>query len=160
MVASVFHAVERRAMECDSSAEEDEFHCVQMEQFAFQAEEKMEYHRSLYNARNSEEEKIHAADWSISKRANYRIYVWSLHLKFSAYEAIGCERHRLQNQESYLSQEALRRDSLHQQRMVHLQKQLDEASKQCQEETKSLSEDTTKLPREIDESNKISRGPQ
>ena len=34
--------------EYDASAEKDEFHKVQMEQFAFQVEEKMEYKRSLY----------------------------------------------------------------------------------------------------------------
>ena len=48
-------------MEYDASAEKDEFHKVLMEQFAFQAEEKMEYERSLY-FQEADEEKIHTTD--------------------------------------------------------------------------------------------------
>ena len=60
--------------------------------------------------------------------------------------------HDCKNQESCLSQVTVRRDIQHQQRVIQIVKQLDDASKQSQEETKSLSEDTTLLRREIDES--------
>ena len=68
-------------MEYDASAEKDEFHKVPMEQVAFQAEEKMEYQRSLY-FQEAGEEKNHTTDRLISSRANRGINNWSMHLKF------------------------------------------------------------------------------
>ena len=95
------------------------------------------------------DEKLSRKENSHGRLVNYlegncSIKIWehsSYASQNTAFEAMEYERRRLQNQESYLSQEILRRDSLHQQRVVLLQKQLGEACKQCQEETKSLSEE-------------------
>ena len=155
-------------MEYDTSVEMDEFHKIQMEKFArwnntsaemdtlhkiqteksshFKLRRRLELIEiSVFRklGMNSEEKKSHTVDWSMTSNTNCRIGISSRHLNNSAYEAIECERQRLQNQETCLSQEVLRRDFLHQQRVVYMLKQLDDASEQSQEETKSLSEKTT-----------------
>ena len=68
---------------------------------------------------------------------------WDSPSQNSVYEAMEYARQRLQNQESVQSQEPLRRDFQHQQWVIHVQMQCDDASKQSELEKKSLSEETT-----------------
>ena len=108
-----------------------------MEKFAIQAEETIDDQRNLYiqeAVKNSDKEKMHMVNCQLL-RGPIAESIHGVSISNSAFGGIDCERPRMENQESYLSQEVLRRDSLHHQRVVHLQKQLNEASKECQEET-------------------------
>ena len=112
-----------RVMEHITSAEKDEFHRNQMQEFAIQAEETIDAQRQLYfqeAGQNSEEMKTRQYLGQLP-RAVFRIRVWSLRL------AIESERHRLPNQESFLSHEVLRLEYPHQQQVIEMQKHVDEA---------------------------------
>ena len=91
-----------------------------MEKFAIQYEETIDAQRQLFV--QEADEKLSRKEYSHGRLVNYlkgncRILIGehsSYASQNSAVEAMEYERRRLQNQESYLSQEILRRDSLHQ----------------------------------------------
>ena len=94
-------------MEYDISAVNDEFHRLQMEKFAIQAEETIEAQRNLC-IQQAEEELRRKEDARLEDQLQNQYLESSSHN--SAYEAIENERQRLQYQESFLSQETLRLD--------------------------------------------------
>ena len=103
-------------VEQDTSAEKDEFYRIQMEKFAIQAEETIEAQRN-FNIREVGEETCRHEDASGTLVNFFEDRLQNQHVEssstYSAYEAVEYERQRLQNQESFLSQELLRRDIQH-----------------------------------------------
>ena len=71
--------------------------------------------------KNPEEMKTGQVLWSITSRSVRRTRVWSLR------PAIESERHRLPNQEPFLSRDAPRREYSHQQQVIEVQMHVDEA---------------------------------
>ena len=123
-----------RALEYDISAEKDELNRIRMQEFAIHAEESIRAQRQLYVQEAGKEiRRYEHASGTLIKYTICRIRVWSLSRQNSARKAIESDRHRLQNQESFLSHKAQRCECRHQQEVIQMQKQLDEASKQSQE---------------------------
>ena len=81
-------------------------------------------------AKNLEEKKIHTVDWSITSRAKWSINISSIHLKIQL-----TKRLNMKDSDRKIKNRICRRmcweEILCIQRVVHLQKQLDEAPKQC-----------------------------
>ena len=86
-------------------------------------------------------------------RAEASILAEASHI--SACEAVEYERQRLQNQESFLSQESLRRDIQHQQRVIQKHKQLDDASEQKSRRNKVYRKKRQCCEKKIDESSML-----
>ena len=129
---------EFRVVEHDTSAEKDEFCIIQMQEFAIQAGKDSSFFRKLGK---KVRRKPHQVPWSITSRAACRVIFLESSTPNSVNEAIESEGHRLQNQESFLSHEARRQDHRHQQKVIQMQKHLDEASKQSQEDIEQRCEE-------------------
>ena len=104
---------EFRAVEHDTSAEKDQLNRIQMQEFAIHAEEATDAQRQLCAQDAGEEIRRH--DNASGTLVNYlksQLKAQSLEssTQSSVSEAIESERHRLQNQESFLSHEAQKRE--------------------------------------------------
>ena len=141
---------EFQSIKRDTFAEKDEFKSIQMEKFAFQAEETIEAQRNLYNQEAGEElRRNEDASSRLFNDLEDRLqnqYQESASLN-SACEAIEYGRPRLQKSRimSVAGDSETRYSAPT--KMIQILKQLDDASKQSQEETKSLPSDTTLLQR-------------
>ena len=146
-----------RVMGHHTSAEQDEFCRNQMQEIAIQAVETTDAQRQLYFQEAGEEPRRNE-DGSGSLVNYLESRSQNQSLESSAIES---ERHRLPNQEPFLSRDAPRREYSRQQQVIEVQmtltKHLDDASEPSQEEIRTPSEETVTLRREIDESGKFSK---
>ena len=105
----------------DTSADKDELHRIQMQEFAVEAEETIDAQGHLYIQEAGEEIRRHEdASGTFVNCFQSQLQNQSLESSTpnSFGEAIESEWHRLQNEESILSHEARRRQCQHQQKNV------------------------------------------
>ena len=130
-----------------------------MQEFAINLEETIDAKRQLYVQEAGDEvRRCENASGTMVNHLESQLQTQSVEPRTqnTFHEAVESERHRLQNQEPFLSDEARRREYLHQQEEIDMQKQFDQASKQRQGKFKNRSEETVTLRREIDKSGKFS----
>ena len=77
MLASTQLNAEFRGREYDASAEKDEFHTIQMEKCAIEAEENLSHPEA--GGEETRRNERTSLDWSITSRTNCRINIVSLH---------------------------------------------------------------------------------
>ena len=104
---------EFRMLEYDTSFEKDELNWIPMQEFAIQAEETVDAQRQLYIQEAGEEISTNedaSVPWSITSRAVQENQSLESSTQTSFFEAIESKRNRLQSGESFLSDEARRRE--------------------------------------------------